>query len=86
MSDWSEFCELFEIDPNDPDQFDEVLDSFSKESQTRLEKFKDKLRYFAIPNCERCSGTGYIALYNHVEVGRCFACLPDHRWKELNIQ
>lgn len=89
MSDWAEFCELMNIDPNDPEQFDELLVQWSKDGKgTRDPRFqridlKAYLISLANPSCIKCSGSGYIGKYQHVEGGRCFECLPDRRWNSL---
>lgn len=91
MSDWAEFCETFEIDPNDPEQFDALLDRWAKSEGTptgvgfhRVD-LKAFLRSLANFGCERCGGTGYIGRHKTVERGRCFKCFPDSRWEGLKL-
>lgn len=92
MSEWAEFCEAFKIDPNDPDQFDRLLDRWSKtgESNTgvrfQLVNLREFLQTRANPYCSRCRGTGYIGQFKTVEKGRCFKCFPDSRWQQLVIE
>ena len=89
MSDWADFCEAFKIDPNDPDQFDRLLDQWSKDEEpvsgVRYQRVNLKafLQSFANAECERCGGSGYIGQYKKVEQGRCFKCFPDSRWKRM---
>ena len=89
MSDWADFCESFKIDPNDPDQFDRLLDQWSKgdEPVSDLRHQRVNLRAFlqtfANPSCGRCSGDGYIGRFKTTEKGRCFKCFPDSRWNKL---
>lgn len=91
MSDWTEFCEAFKIDPNDPEQFDALLDKWAKseKSATGVEfqrvDIKAFLRSWATVGCERCGGTGYIGRHKTVERGRCFKCFPDSRWETLRF-
>lgn len=47
MSEWEDFCESIKIDPHDPDQFDQVLDRWSKSPesmppQVRSDAFRDR--------------------------------------------
>ena len=89
MSDWADFCDAFKIDPNDPDQFDRLLDKWSRDekpaSGVRYQRvnLREFLQSFANPECERCGGSGYIGQYKTVEQGRCFKCFPDSRWNRL---
>ena len=92
MSDWAEFCEAFKIDPNDPDQFDRLLDRWSKSEETdsgvrfQSVNLRDFLQTRANPYCGRCGGTGYIGQFKTVEKGRCFKCFPDSRWHQLVLE
>ena len=89
MSDWADFCDAFKIDPNDPEQFDRLLNQWSKDekpvSNVRYQQvdIKEFLHSFANFGCERCGGSGYLGQHKTVERGRCFACFPDSRWKRL---
>lgn len=89
MSDWADFCETMKIDPNEPDQFDQLLEQWSKDERGTTDvRFRNVdlrafLRTLANPGCEKCDGTGYIDRYKAVEGGRCFECLPDSRWNKL---
>jgi len=79
----------FKIDPNDPDQFDRLLDQWSKDEESvsgvhyQRVNLKEFLQSFAKAECERCGGSGYIGQYKAVEQGRCFKCFPDSRWKRM---
>lgn len=44
--------------------------------------FKEILAGYANPYCRRCSGTGYIGVFKHVEAGRCFKCIPETVWQQ----
>lgn len=86
MSDWQDFCETFKIDPNDPDQFDQLLDKWSEEERPSGVSFqqvdlKAFFRSLANPYCSRCGGSGYIGSFKRIEDGRCFKCIPDSRWE-----
>lgn len=89
MSDWEEFCEAMKIDPNEPDQFDELLDNWSKDEKStaglayRRVNFKHFLNTRSNPSCSRCGGTGYLGKYKKIADGRCFKCFPDSRWNQL---
>jgi hypothetical protein len=89
MSDWEDFCESMKIDPHDPDQFDRLLDSWSRDERrprTALGAsigFQAFLEAHADPKCPRCRGLGSIEEFQRVERGRCFACFPYDRWKAL---
>lgn len=89
VSDWEDFCEAMRIDPHDPDQFDELLDSWSRNDKPvsgvayRQVNLKSFLQSRADPSCGRCQGTGYIGRYKTVADGRCFLCFPDSLWSQL---
>ena len=91
MSDWAEFCEAFKIDPNNPDQFDRLLDRWSKSEESasgvgyQRVNLKAFLQSLANSDCERCGGSGYIGRYKTVEEGRCFKCFPESRWEKLVV-
>lgn len=91
MSDWADFCEAFDIDPNRPDEFDQLLARWSREEargsgvQYQQVNLKDVLRSVADPECDRCGGSGYIGVFQHISRGRCFKCLPDARWEALRL-
>lgn len=92
MSDWADFCESCGIDPNDPEQFDNLLDSFSKEEEEKpvLIHKKTGVKYtfnsLADKDCARCNGTGYIGRYKWNCNGRCFKCISDSIWNQLKIE
>jgi hypothetical protein len=46
-------------------------------------RFKEILAGYANPYCNRCSGTGYIGVFNHVCAGRCFKCIPETAWEQV---
>lgn len=88
MSDWEYFCETFNIDPSDPDQFDDLLARWSKEEQSadvayQQVNIKAFFQSLANPYCSKCGGTGYIGTFKRIEDGRCFKCIPDSRWDQL---
>lgn len=88
MSDWEDFCESFDIDPNDPEQFDDLLDRWSSEERVlgvsfQLVNLKAFFQSMANPYCSRCGGAGYIGTFKKIEDGRCFKCIPDSRWDRL---
>lgn len=90
MSDWADFCKMTGIDPNDPDEFDALLEKYSNENEqiTLTDKITGKKYSFkslANPSCPRCRGTGYIGKFEWVCNGRCFKCIPDTRWNQLTI-
>ena len=91
MSDWADFCELTGIDPNNPDEFDDLLEKYSKENEkvilvdTATGK-KYSFKSLADPACQRCSGTGYIGKFKWNCSGRCFKCISDSRWDQLRIE
>lgn len=81
MSEWEDFCEGMGIDAHDPEQFEELLASWSREYQQEVALATGRAPQarstgLANPNCSRCGGTGYIRRYRHVEHGRCFKCFP----------
>lgn len=80
MSDWEDFCESMNIDPCDPDQFDALLASWSREEE-RSWRNTSAEGGRADPGCSRCHGKGYIAKYRHIENGRCFKCFSGSLWK-----
>ena len=90
MSDWDEFCENFKINPNDPEEFDNLIDSFSKENEKILiHKITGTRRSFsdlADKSCGRCNGTGYIGRYSWNCNGRCFKCIPDYIWNQFQYK
>ena len=89
MSDWEDFCEAMKISPHDPDQFDELLDRWSRDDKPvsgvayRRVNLKSFLQSRSNPYCSRCQGTGYLGRYKNVADGRCFLCFPDSLWNEL---
>lgn len=87
MSDWADFCEYFEINPNDPDEFDRLIDSFSEDNEKILVDKNTGIRYsfsdLADKSCYRCNGTGYIGKYKWNCGGRCFKCIPDYIWNKM---
>lgn len=88
MSDWEDFCETFNIDPNNPDQFDDLLDRWSKEERLsgvsyQMVNIKAFFQSLANPYCSRCGGAGYIGTFKRIEDGRCFKCIPDNRRAQL---
>lgn len=92
MSDWEDFCQSMKIDPHDPDQFDQLLDRWSKAEekpmgvQYRAVNLREFLQTHSNQHCGRCGGTGYIGEWKTVERGRCFLCFPDRRWKQLVLE
>ncbi len=90
MSDWEDFCESMNIDPSDPEQFDRLLDKWSKEELMAENRgnigYKALLRAACNPECSKCGGTGYIGRFKWVAEGRCFSCLPDWYWEQVLSQ
>lgn len=83
MSDWADFCESFGINPNEPDEFDELLDSFfEKDEPIPIHKITGNVipfRQLADKHCGKCRGTGYISKFKWNCGGRCFDCIPDRK-------
>ena len=89
MRDWADFCESQDLDPNNPDEFDDWLSSMDCEKPARrpasglvLDE-RELMNAWAGPECVPCRRTGYIGRYKHIAGGRCFTCLPDRRWFSL---
>lgn len=85
MSDWADFCDEFGIDPNDPDQFDDLLSYICSDEPiltNRITGHRATLRQLANENCSRCNGTGYISCFKRICGGRCFKCIPDWIWSQ----
>ena len=85
MSDWADFCQLFNIDPNDPKQFEDLLRRLHEDEPELVKEdwllgHRHIFRKLSHPNCSRCDGTGYLGKFKHVSSGRCFRCIPDGRW------
>lgn len=87
MSDWQDFCDAVNINSSDPEQFERLLESWSKEEFTVKHRvnIKEFFQSHANQHCDRCGGTGYIGNFKHVESGRCFKCYPDEQWGKLAI-
>lgn len=47
------------------------------------QSFKNALAGYANPFCSRCGGTGYIGRFKGVCAGRCFKCIPDRVWEQM---
>jgi hypothetical protein len=45
--------------------------------------FKNILAGYANPYCSRCGGTGYIGRFKQVCAGRCFKCIPEKIWEQM---
>lgn len=90
MSDWADFCEFSGIDPNDPEEFDNLLEEYSNEIEKitlthKISGRKYSFKSIANPFCQKCGGTGYLGIFKRICNGRCFKCIPDHLWNQLTI-
>ena len=47
---------------------------------------QNQFKSLANPYCADCRGTGYIGTFKHICNGRCFQCIPDHRWNQLILE
>lgn len=91
MSDWADFCEFSGIDPNDPDEFEKLLEQYSEEHEKlilidKVTGKKYSFKSLANPFCSKCGGTGYIGKFKWNCDGRCFKCIPDRVWNRLTIE
>ena len=46
-------------------------------------KFKEILAGYAKRYCRRCGGTGYLGVFKHVCAGRCFRCITENVFEQV---